>query len=107
MNKIKKTFKISHKEAEQVNEWCLTTDPDWGSPKTIYEVNCDMGEGIFIDIYCRTPLDPEDEPCFIEAVLFDNGEEIGFSDVYDEILGEYIFEHEGNEYTVLIETATT
>ena len=44
----------------------------------------------------------EDECPYTEGVLFQNGHEIGCTEPGDELLGEYGFEYENEEYIVLV-----
>ena len=72
---------------------------DYGKDEVIFCKTAKFDGGVEADIkLCNG------DPPFIDAVLFEDGCEVGVLDCgFEEIEGEYYFSHDGNEYLVLIE----
>ena len=74
----------------------LTADPE--SEDVPYTITVMFGGGIEADI----KLCNGDSP-YVDAVLFEGGEEVQTLEVTDTIEGEYVFEHNGDQYVVVVE----
>ena len=98
------TIKLSCEEVEAIQKLLNIEDADLrnaghdiDSAVIIYTAK--FGNGIEADI----KLCSGDRNYFIDPVLFKDDSEVNVLDVEDEILGDYLFEHDGNEYKVIIE----
>jgi hypothetical protein len=104
---------ISKEEAEQINRY-LHVEPTCveeclGEDITIIHT-VKFDDGIEMDIKCcgvQYDEYSESNTAWTEAVLFENGYQVCYTDPSDEYLGEWSLEHDGNEYIVLIEKLIT
>ena len=101
----KRELKINKTEADVINHYLTDVPEDWqdclGEDDTIsYSVN--FGNGMEMDIKCCGVQ--YEEGCsnlaWTEAVLFENGSEVCFTEPSDEYIGEWELEHKGNKYIV-------
>jgi len=75
--------------------------PDAGELETIKRYTVSFAERVEADIkVCNS-----DEAPYVDAVWFDEGSEIGFLEVRDTLLGEYVFtdKYNGSVYKVIVE----
>lgn len=103
--RIEKTLLISQREADTITRY-LREEPkneseSLGEDSTITNT-VDFGNGIAMDIKCCGVqfIEGESNLAWTEAVLFKNGAQVSFTDPYDEYLGEWICEYDGDEYAV-------
>lgn len=103
-------IKISKDEAEQINEY-LHVEPTCADEclgEDIAITNTAVFDnGIEMDIKCcgvQYNEDDESNTSWTEAVLFKNGSELCFTEPFDEYLGEWILEYDGDEYVVMVES---
>ena len=90
------TIVISNKEADLMQSFLDSEGED--SVGTIQNYTADFGGGLEADIkVCKG------DPPFVDAVLYANGSEVQVMDVSDELLGEYLFYHNGKVYAVIVE----
>lgn len=98
------TLKVADDEAILIQGW-LDTDkpiPDTGPCETVYRYTATFDFNIEADIkVCNSDTGP-----YIDAVLFEDGCEIGFLEVGGVLLGEYIFEDNDKMYVVTVEKIT-
>ena len=85
-------------EPKTENE-CLSEDE-------IISVIIPFGNGIEMDVKCCGVQFHENESnlAWTEAVLFDHGSQVAYTDPSDEFLGEWTLEYENVTYTAIIET---
>ena len=107
--KYEKFIKISKEEAEKINKH-LTVEPTCAEEclgediAIVYTAKFD--DGFEMDIKCcGVQYEPynSSNTAWTEAVLFQNGSEVCFSEPCDEFLGEWILENDDNEYVVIVE----
>lgn len=98
------TIKVPSTEADIIQRWLDSEKPisEAGRCEVVTTYTAKFGDGIEADIkVCNSESSP-----YIDAVLFEDGFEIGLLDVSDVLLGEYIFIVDDNTYTVLVEKRT-
>lgn len=108
--RYERKIKISKREAEQINKHLhvepTCADECLGEDITIVNT-ATFDNGIEMDIKCcgvQYNEDDESNTAWTEAVLFQNGNELCFTEPSDEYLGEWILEYNGDEYVVLVES---
>ena len=87
---------IDSKEADLMQAYLDSDGED--SVGTIQTYTANFDDGLEVDIkVCKG------DPPFVDAVLYYEGEEVQLLDVTDELLGEYLFYHEEELYSVSLE----
>ena len=108
--KYEQVIKISKEEAGQINKY-LTEEPTCadeclGEDITITNT-ATFENGIEIDIKCcgvQYDEHNESNTAYTEAILFEEGYEVSYTEPSDEYLGEWILEDDNNnEYVVIVE----
>lgn len=97
-------IKVPAEELALMTEW-LERDiqvPDAGRCEVLKTYTAFFGDDIEADIkVCNGDTGP-----WVDAVLFENGCEIGLLEPDDTLEGEYVFTIDGDNYTVLVEKTT-
>ena len=103
-------IRIDKREAEQIDKHLhvepTCTDECLGEDIAIVNT-ATFNNGIEMDIKCcgvQYNEDDESNTAWTEAVLFQNGSELCFTEPSDEYFGEWILEYNGDEYVVLVES---
>ena len=93
------TVKISPEEAKEMQDILNIEEGRYlGSEKdTLKTYSVVFAEGYEADIKVCNGNTP-----FVDAVLFKNGSEVQVLEIREDLLGEYLFKHAGNEFTVNI-----
>lgn len=106
---FEKIIKITKEEAEQINKH-LTIEPTCADECLGEDIaivhTAKFDNGIEMDVKCcgvQYEEENESNLAWTEAVLFDNGCQVCYTEPYDEYLGEWICEYNGNEYIVFVE----
>lgn len=106
---FEKTLYINKEEADRINKY-LTVEPTCedeclGEDITIIHT-VQFDNGIEMDIKCcgvQYEERNESNLAWTEAVLFDNGYQVCYTEPYDGYLGEWICEYDNDEYIVYVE----
>lgn len=98
-----RTIQIPAQEIRVIENW-LTSDhalPQAGECETISTYTVKFAEQVEADIKVVN----SDSGPYVDAVWFDDGCEIGFLEVRDTLLGEYVFidKYDNAEYKVIVE----
>lgn len=106
---FEKTIYISKEEAEQINKH-LTIEPTCADECLGEDIaivhTAKFNKSIEMDIKCcgvQYEERNESNLAWTEAVLFDNGYQVCYTEVCGEYLGEWACEYNGNEYIVYVE----
>lgn len=106
---FEKTIYISKEEADQINKH-LTVEPTCADECLGEDIaithTAKFDNGIEMDIKCcgvQYEEKNESNLAWTEAVLFDSGHQVCYTEVYDGYLGEWICEYNGNEYITYVE----
>ena len=105
--KMQQVFYIPKEDADKYNRWMQADQVDYEEndiPR--YDVvtrwSVDLGGGYEVDIkVCSSNYD---DPLWCEGVLFLHGSECGCTEVSYDLLGEYRFEHNGQQFIVVVQT---
>lgn len=106
--RYEKTIFLSKEEVKQINKY-LHVEPTCeeeclGEDITITNTAV-FDNGIEMDIKCcgvQFDENAESNTAWTEAVLFENGSQVCYTEPSDEYLGEWSLEDNGNEYVVFI-----
>jgi hypothetical protein len=106
--KFKKVITVDKATAEQINRY-LNIEPTCADEclgEDIAIINTvKFDNGIEMDIKCcgvQYEEESESNLAWTEAVLFNNGNEVYYTEPSDEYFGEWICEYNGNEYVVIV-----
>lgn len=98
---MQKTVRIKQDIAKEIQDF-LNKDvpvPDAGLDEVMNTFTVNFCKGIEADIkFCNGDTGP-----WIDAVLFEHGQEVQVLEPSDMLLGEYPFEHNGKEYIAILE----
>ena len=103
--RIEKTLLISQREADIITRHLREEPKDesecFGEDSTIKNTVA-FGNGVEMDIKCCGVqfIEGESNLAWTEAVLFKNGSQVCFTEPFDEYLGVWICEYDGDEYAV-------
>lgn len=101
-----RTIQVPEHEAVMIQDWLDSGKmvPDAGECETIKKYTVAFAEQVEADIKVVNG----DSGPYIDAVWFDDGCEIGFLEVGETLLGEYIFvdKYDNAEYKVIVEQIT-
>lgn len=96
-----RTITIPAAEADEIQGW-LDTDkqvPDSGRDEVLRTYTAIFDDGVESDIkVCNGDTGP-----YIDSVMFEDGNEIGFLEVRDTLLGVYDFRDDQECYRVIVE----
>lgn len=106
MSEQKKIF-IPKADADRYNRLMQASQVDYEKndiPRyaTVETWSVDLGDGYEADLkVCSSNYG---DPLWCEGVLFLHGGECGCTEVMDNLLGEYNFEHNGKQFTIVVQT---
>lgn len=97
------TLLVTSEEADSYTKACSEAAGAEPKDKAIFDREVTFPNGLRIAIQVVTTENPEKEPCWTQAVAFDQvGNEVGLTDVNDVFLGDYSIEIDGEKYTVIV-----
>jgi len=97
-------IKVPKHRGEQLENFTQKPPCDCGRGETLFDEEFVFDDGNRMAVQVVASVEPENEPCWTQGVLFDAaGNELGTTDVGESFLGEYTVSHDGNDYTVVVE----
>lgn len=105
--KMQKVFYIPKADVDKYNRWMQTDQVNYEEhniPRyaVVHTWSVDLGNGYGAELkVCSSNYD---DPLWSECVLFWHGSECGCTEVSDDLLGEYWFEHNGQQIILVVQT---
>lgn len=105
---MQKIFYIPKEEIDKYNRMMQAVHVDYEENEipryaVVKTWSVDLGNGYEADIkVCSSSYD---DPLWCEGVLFLHGSECGCTEVSDDLLGEYQFEHRGRQFIIVVQAA--
>ena len=102
---MQKVFYIPEKEIDKYNKMMQADHVDYEENEipryaAVKTWSVDLGNGYEVDIkVCSSSYG---DPLWCEGVLFLHGSECGCTEVSDNLLGEYWFEHSGKQFVIIV-----
>ncbi len=103
---MQKVFYIPKEEADKYNRMMQTDHVDYEAndiPRYAL-IDCwtvDLGDGYKAEI--RVCSSNYDDPLWCECLLFLNEDACGYTEMSDDLLGEYWFEHNGRQIIIVVQ----
>lgn len=103
---MQKVFNIPKTDVDRYNKLMQASQVDYEEndiPRytTVKTWSVDLGDGYEADLkVCSSNYG---DPLWCEGVLFLHGSECGCTEVSDNLLGEYWFEHNGKQFTIVVQ----
>ena len=103
--KFERCLTVDPELLEQMVTKLQTCDPELPSDEAIFDQGLVIspGAGFSMMVQVITPNDPESEPCWSQAVLFDqDGRELACTEPSESLKGEWVIGYDCHEYHLVV-----
>lgn len=98
--KFTQTLKVDNSLANTLTELCNKPFSDFSPLDILFDEEIEFDENHTMAIQVQTSDQPSEVPCFAKGVLYFDGDEIGATNTFHKLLGQYTINYAGNEFVV-------